>query len=337
VVVGGGPAGLAAAVYGASEGLSILLVERNAVGGQAGTSSRIENYLGFSNGISGDELSERALKQAKRFGAEMILTRDVREIVSLPYGYRIKLDGGEHIDTKTVVLTTGVEWRILQAEGLDRLLGKGVFYGTSGAEPCNVIGRDVFLVGGGNSAGQAAVFFANYARSVTLLVRGDRLENSMSQYLVQQLGSKANIKVETSTQVFSVGGVRHLETIDTIGPNLTVVHRCADVLCVMIGANAATEWLPNELQRDEKGFVRTGRDISDLSNWRARCPPFHLETSLPGVFCAGDVRHGSIKRVSSAVGEGGMAIAFIHQYLSLQSEGGQVRVSQEGDPMDEER
>ena len=320
MVVGGGPAGLAAAVYGASEGLSVLLIERKAVGGQAGTSARIENYLGFSNGISGDDLSERALKQARRFGTEMALTREVRAIVPLRKGYRIEIDGGEHIKCKTVVLTTGVEWRILAAEGLDRLRGNGVFYGTAGAEPSNVIGKRVFLVGGGNSAGQAAVFFANYAESVTLLVRGDELEDSMSLYLVQQIGRKANISVETRTEVVSVGGEHRLEAVYTKHGDNGAVRREADVLCVMIGATAATTWLPEGLQCDEKGFVRTGRDITDLNKWTARRPPFHLETSFPGLFCAGDVRYGSIKRVSSAVGEGSMAIAFIHQYLALDTQ-----------------
>jgi thioredoxin reductase (NADPH) len=317
LVVGGGPAGLAAAVCGASEGLSVLLVEQKAAGGQAGTSSRIDNYLGFSNGISGDELSERALKQAKRFGAEMVVTREVTAIVALPDGYRIEVDGGEHINCKTVVLTTGVEWRTLEAEGLDRLTGKGVFYGAAAAEPCHVRGEEVFLVGGGNSAAQAAVFFANYARSVTLLIRGDKLEAGMSQYLVQQIGRKANIRVETRTQVVSVAGEHHLETVYTRRQDQEVVRREAGVLCVMIGANATTNWLPEALQRDEKGFVRTGRDVTELSNWTTSRLPFHLETSLPGLFCAGDVRHGSMKRVSSAVGEGSMAIAFIHQYLAL--------------------
>jgi thioredoxin reductase (NADPH) len=321
VIVGGGPAGLAAAVDGASEGLSVLLVERNAVGGQAGTSSRIENYLGFSNGISGDDLSERALKQARRFGAEMVLTREVTAILPLQGdGYRIELDGAQHLNTKTVVLTTGVDWRILEAEGLHRLLGKGVFYGTAGAEPCNVTGKNVFLVGGGNSAGQAAVFFANYARSVTLLVRGESVEDSMSQYLVQQIACKANINVETRSRVIAVGGEHRLESICTSHQNHETVSRDADVLCLMIGANSATKWLPEALQCDEKGFVRTGRDITDLSSWQARRRPFHLETNFPGFFCAGDVRHGSIKRVSSAVGEGSMTVAFIHQYLALQSE-----------------
>jgi thioredoxin reductase (NADPH) len=320
VVVGGGPAGLAAAVYGASEGLSILLIERKAAGGQAGTSSRIDNYLGFSNGISGDDLSERALKQAKRFGAEMVVTREVTAIVTFPDGYRIEVDGGEHIKGKAVVLTTGVEWRLLEAEGLDRLIGKGIFYGAAGAEPCHVRGEDVFLVGGGNSAGQAAIFFANYARSVTLLIRGDKLEGGMSQYLVQQIGRKANIRVETRTQVVSLAGEHRLEAIYTRHQGEEVVRREAGVLCVMIGANAATNWLPEALQRDERGFVRTGRDVTELSNWTTSRRPFHLETNLPGLFCAGDVRHGSMKRVSSAVGEGSMAIAFIHQYLALQSE-----------------
>lgn len=320
VVVGGGPAGLAAAVYGASEGLSVVLIERKAIGGQAGTSSRIENYLGFSNGISGDDLSQRALKQARRFGAEMVLTQEVTAILPLREGYRIEIDGGEHIKCKTVALTTGVEWRILAAEGLDRLRGKGVFYGTAGAEPTNVIGKQVFLVGGGNSAGQAAVFFANYAESVTLLIRGDGLEHSMSQYLVEQIGRKTNIRVETRTEVLSVAGEHHLEAVCTKHRDNGAVRRKADVLCVMIGANAATKWLPEGLQSDEKGFVRTGRDITDLSKWTASRPPFHLETNFPGLFCAGDVRYGSIKRVSSAVGEGSMVIAFIHQYLALETQ-----------------
>ncbi len=321
VVVGGGPAGLAAAICGASEGLSVLLVERKAAGGQACTSSRIDNYLGFSNGISGDDLSERALKQAKRFGAEMVVTREVTAIVALPDRYRIEVDDEEHINGKTVVLTTGVEWRILEAEGLDRLIGKGVFYGAAAVEPCHVRGEEVFLVGGGNSAGQAAVFFANYARSVSLLIRGDKLEAGMSHYLVQRIGRKANIRVETGTQIVSVAGEHHLEAVYTRHQDEEVVRREAGVLCVMIGANATTNWLPEALQRDEKGFVRTGRDVTELSNWTSSRLPFHLETNLPGLFCAGDVRHGSTKRVSTAVGEGSMVIGFIHQYLALQSEG----------------
>jgi len=320
VIIGGGPAGLSASVYGASEGLSVLLIERHAVGGQAGTSSRIENYLGFSNGISGDDLSERALKQARRFGAEMVLTREVTAVVALANGgYQIQLDGDEHISTKTVVLTTGVEWRFLEAEGVNRLLGKGVFYGSAGAEPSNVFGKDVFIVGGGNSAGQAAVFSANYARSVTL-VRGDHLGESMSQYLVKQIAGKTNIFVETSTQILSVSGETRLKLIRTVRHGEEPLAREADVLYVMIGAKASTTWLPRELERNEQGFICTGRDVSKLTNWPASRLPFHLETSLAGCFCAGDVRHGSIKRVSSSVGEGSMTISFIHQFLALQGD-----------------
>jgi len=318
VVVGGGPAGLAAAVYGASEGLCVLLIERNAAGGQAGTSSRIENYLGFPNGISGDDLSERALRQAGRFGAEMVLTRDVQNVEPMTGGYCVEMDGGDRVMTKTVILATGVDWRRLEAEGIDRLLGRGVLYGAARTESPTVIGKDIFIVGGGNSAGQAAMFFSNYANSVTILVRGAGLELSMSQYLIEQLASKKNIKVEPFTQVMSVGGEDHLETICTSTRGAEPQARRADALFVMIGADANTDWLPRNLQRDERGFICTGRDLMDLPNWNGKRAPFLLETNLPGFFCAGDVRHDSIKRVSSGVGEGSMAIAFVHQYLALQ-------------------
>ncbi len=318
VVVGGGPAGLAAAVYGASEGLSILLVERSAAGGQAGTSSRIENYLGFPNGISGNELSERAFKQAKRFGAEMIFTRQVVGIEPLPTGlYNVDLDGNESVTSKTIIVTTGVDWRVLKAEGVRDLIGKGVFYGAASAEPAASVGKAVYIVGGGNSAGQAAVFLSSYAKSVTLLVRGATLETSMSQYLVEQLAAKSNIRVETCTEVLSVAGKGRLQTIRTVRQGERLNVRQAGLLFVMIGADAVTQWLPNNLQCDEDGFVCTGRDVTDFSSWSADRDPFLLETNLPGFFCAGDVRHGSIKRVASAVGEGSMAIAVIHQYLAL--------------------
>ena len=321
VVIGGGPAGLAAAVYGASEGLCVLLVERNAAGGQAGASSRIENYLGFPNGVSGDDLSERALRQATRFGAEMVLTREVKSIAPLPggpaEGYCVELDGGDRVSTRTVVLATGVDWRRLQAKGVDRLIGRGVLYGAARTESVTVIGKDVFIVGGGNSAGQAAMFFSSYANSVTMLVRGPKLEFTMSQYLVDQIAAKKNISVDVNTVVVSVNGVDHLESICTSTKGEAAVTRKADGLFVMIGADANTKWLPKELQRDERGFVCTGRDVMDLPTWNGSRPPFLLETNLPGFFCAGDVRHDSIKRVSSGVGEGSMAIAFIHQYLAL--------------------
>jgi thioredoxin reductase (NADPH) len=314
VVVGGGPAGLAAAVYGASEGLCVLLIERAAAGGQAGTSSRIENYLGFPAGISGDDLADRALRQATRFGAEMVMTREVQNIQPMDGEYCVELDGGARVKTKAVILATGVDWRRLEAEGVDRLIGRGVLYGAAKTESVTVIGKDIFIVGGGNSAGQAAMFFSNYAASVTLLVRGAGLEFSMSQYLIAQMAQKGNISVEPFTKVVSVGGEDHLETICTSTNGEPPRTRKADALFVMIGADASTNWLPKELQRDERGFVCTGRD---LEFWQQRRPPFLLETNMPGFFCAGDVRHDSIKRVSSGVGEGSMAIAFVHQYLAL--------------------
>ena len=324
VVIGGGPAGLAAAVYGASEGLCVLLVERNSAGGQAGTSSRIENYLGFPNGISGDELSERAVRQAGQFGAEMVLTREVENIerLSLPdgsSGYCVELDGGDRITSKTVILATGADWRRLEAHGVDRLIGRGVLYGAAKTESPTVIGKDVFIVGGGNSAGQAAMFFSSYARSVTIIVRGAGLNLSMSQYLIGQIAGKKNITIEPFTQVVSVNGEDHLESICTTTSGEAPRTRKADALFVLIGADACTGWLPQDLQRDERGYVCTGRDVSDLPGWTGKRTPFLLETNLPGFFCAGDVRHDSIKRVSSGVGEGSMAIAFVHQYLALES------------------
>jgi thioredoxin reductase (NADPH) len=320
VIAGAGPAGLAAGVYGASEGLKVLLVEKFAAGGQAGTSSRIENYLGFPNGISGDDLSERALKQAARFGAEIAMTRTIEAIEPLSEGgYCVQMDGGLRVSACVVLLATGVEWRILQAEGVDRLRGRGVLYGASRNEASNIVGKRVFIVGGGNSAGQAAVFFANYAAEVTVLVRGKGLELTMSQYLIEQIATKQNIHVENYTQVVRAGGEDHLECIVTRTqlPDAGPVEqtRAADALFVMIGADASTAWMPKGLERDAYGYICTGRA---LTAWPLERDPYPLETSLPGIFCVGDVRHSSIKRVSSGVGEGSMAIAFIHQYLALQ-------------------
>jgi thioredoxin reductase (NADPH) len=216
VIIGGGPGGLAAAVYGASEGLSVLLVERKAPGGQAGTSSRIENYLGFPNGISGDDLSQSGFRQTLKFGAEVLLIREVKEIVPQPGGaYTVRLDGGDRLDTKAVILATGVDWRRLEADGVDRFIGRGVLYGAARTEAPTVSGKRVFIIGGGNSAGQAARFFANYARSVTMLVRGDNLKRSMSEYLIDQIALVPAIRVETGTEVVSAGGVDCLQTIET--------------------------------------------------------------------------------------------------------------------------
>src|SRR5258708_15246458 len=314
VVVGGGPAGLAAAVYGASEGLSVLLVEKTAAGGQAGTSSRIENYLGFHNGISGEELSARALKQATRFGAEIVVTREVEKIEPSAECYYVELDGRSRVHTKTAILATGVAWRRLEVEGIDRLQGKGVVYGASRMEAPSVVGKEIFIVGGGNSAGQAAMFFSSYAASVTVLVRGEGLALTMSQYLIAQLNQRHNIRVGAYTEAVSVDGEHCLESISSTTKGPPARKRPATALLIMTGAISRTDWLPPTLQRDAKGFVLTGRDLLD---WKQPRPPFLLETNLPGIFCAGDVRHNSIKRVSSGVGEGSMAIAFIHQYLAL--------------------
>jgi thioredoxin reductase (NADPH) len=317
VIVGAGPAGMAAGVYGASEGLKVLMVERSAAGGQAGTSSRIENYLGFPDGISGEDLTGRAVKQAVRFGAEIAMTRCIEKLTATAGGYVLELDGGHEVSARVVLLATGVEWRRLEVKEADRLLGRGVLYGASRPEATSVNGKKVFIVGGGNSAGQAAMFFSNYATEVKVLVRGEGLSLSMSQYLIGEIASKANIEVVPFTQVVALEGEEHLERIVTRtqepGGEKTVT-READALFVMIGADASTKWLPPELERDPKGYICTGRD---LTTWKLERTPFPLETNLPGVFCAGDVRHNSIKRVSSGVGEGSMAVSFIHQYLAL--------------------
>jgi len=317
VVVGAGPAGMAAGVYGSSEGLSVLIVERCAAGGQAGTSSRIENYLGFPEGISGEDLTGRGFKQATQFGAEVALTRSVVKLTRSSGGYVCELDGGQSVSARAVVLATGVDWRRLQAKGEDRLLGHGIFYGAARQEAANVIGKKVFIVGGGNSAGQAAIFLSSYAAEVKMLIRGEGLKLSMSQYLIDQIASKANIKVLPHAQVISAEGENFLERIEVCvnAPVENIYSYEADALFVMIGADASTSWLPGDLERDPRGYICTGRD---LTTWKLDRHPFPLETSLPGVFCAGDVRHNSIKRVSSGVGEGSMAIAFIHQYLAFQ-------------------
>jgi thioredoxin reductase (NADPH) len=318
VIAGAGPAGMAAGVYGASEGLQVLMIDRSAAGGQAGTSSRIENYLGFPEGISGADLTGRALRQAIRFGAEIAMTRSIEKLLPIDGGYCLELDGGQQVSGRAVLLATGVEWRRLTVEGADRFLGRGVLYGASRPEASNVNGKKVFIVGGGNSAGQAAMFFSSYAAEVKVLVRGAGLNLSMSQYLIGEIASKANIQVVPYTQIVALEGQEFLERIVTKarpphGDEQTITYD-ADALFVMIGADANTAWLPPELERDSRGYICTGRD---LTAWKRERSPFPLETSLPGVFCAGDVRHNSIKRVSSGVGEGSMAISFIHQYLAL--------------------
>jgi thioredoxin reductase (NADPH) len=323
-VIGGGPAGLAAAVYGASEGLRTLLVERHAPGGQAGTSSRIENYLGFPSGVGGDELGTRALAQARRFGVDILVARSVTGIDAGATGapHAVRLDGDTRIATRAVVLANGVEWRQLEMPGAVDLVGRGVYYGAARTEAPATRGQDIFLIGGGNSAGQAAMFFANYARSVTLLVRGPTLAATMSHYLIEQLRSKDNVRIMTRQQVVAVEGDTHLAAIVVEDRGSGARRRePTPALFAFIGADARTQWLPQELIRDERGYVCTGRDVLDLvarhtGRWPLARDPYLLETSLPGIFAAGDVRHGSIKRVASGVGEGSMAIAFVHQYLA---------------------
>jgi thioredoxin reductase (NADPH) len=327
-IVGGGPAGLAAAVYGASEGLDTVLIEREAPGGQAATSSRIENYLGFPTGVSGDELGTRAHQQAKRFGAEILVARHVLGIDADPSRSTrtILLDDDERVDTKAIIIATGVSWRELEVPGADALVGRGVYYGAARTEALATRGLDIFLIGGGNSAGQAAMFFADYARSVTILVRGDSLTSSMSHYLIAQLGTKHNVSVRVRTQVVGLEGSDHLEAIQLEDRNTGARSRqSADALFVFIGADAQTGWLPESVIRDARDYVCTGRDVMDLvssaqGTWPLTRDPYLLETSIPGIFAVGDVRHGSIKRVASGVGEGSMAIAFVHQYLAYRTE-----------------
>lgn len=314
IVIGGGPAGLAAAVYGASEGLRTLVVEREAPGGQAGTSSRIENYLGFPSGVSGDELASRALKQAGRLGAEILVTRSVARVD--PKAQQLWLDGDEAVKARTVILATGVSWRRLTIEGFDRLIGKGVYYGAARSEASATHGLDVHLIGAGNSAGQAAMYFANHARTVTLVVRGDSLEKSMSHYLIEQLGAKSNVKLKLRSQVVAAHGETNLKAIDIRddASGLVSRHDCGGVF-VFIGADAETGWLPPEIARDGRGYVLTGDDAVKAGHWSQSRDPYLLESSVPGVFACGDVRLSPVKRVASAVGEGSMAIAFVHKYL----------------------
>lgn len=316
VIIGGGPTGLTAAVNGAAEGLRTLVVERFAPGGQAGTSTRIENYTGFPFGVSGDELASKAMRQARRLGAEIVVTR---EITSLdPVAHTVTLDGGAELGAKVVILTSGVEWRHLDVPEIDRFVGNGVYYGAARSDSRIAQGEDVFIIGAGNSAGQAAIFFSRHSKSVTLIVRGESLGASMSRYLIDQIGSNPGITVETRSQVVGLHGAEFLDSIDIADTRAgTVRSQPAKVLFVMIGADAVTAWLPDAVARDVNGFVLTGPQARDSGGWAGSRDPFALETSAPGIFAAGDVRSGSVKRVAAGVGEGGMAIAFVHQYLAL--------------------
>ena len=314
VIVGAGPAGLAAAVYGASEGLRVIAVEREAPGGQAGTSSRIENYLGFPSGVSGDDLSSKALSQARRLGAEILVTRAITRIDA--EARHVHLDGGDVIRARTIILACGVTWRQLEIPGFDRLSGKGVFYGASRSEAPNTHGLDVHIVGAGNSAGQAAMYFSTHARGVTILCRSDGIERSMSRYLVDQIASRPNIEVRTRTELSAAHGEASLEAVDLRDADTGESTRVeSGGLYIFIGADAETAWLPPDIALDGRGFVLTGADVSAAGRWTLDRDPYLLETSVPGIFACGDVRYAPVKRVAAAVGEGSMAIAFVHQYL----------------------
>ena len=321
VVIGAGPAGLSAAVYGASEGLSTLVLESTAMGGQAGTSSRIRNFLGFPSGISGSELAERAFQQAWMFGAEFVFINGATGLSAQGDGLAVTLAEGGQVSARAVVLATGVSYRQLDATGIANLVGAGVFYGSALSEAPAVKDRDVFIVGAGNSAGQAAIYLARSARSVTLLVRGDSLANSMSDYLVKEIESTPAVLARLQTEVAAARGDRRLTELVVrdrrTGSEETVP---AAALFVMIGATPHADWLPDDVLRDQHGFILTGRDLPDQDRAKTGQPvPLPLETSVPGVFAVGDVRAGSVKRVASAVGEGSVAVPQVHQHLQRQA------------------
>lgn len=316
VVVGAGPAGLAAAVYGASEGLRTAVLERTAPGGQAGTSMRIENYLGFPTGVTGSELTDRAMIQANKFGVRLSVPTPVTQLTFDKAYSIVHLDGEEYITTKCLLIATGVDYRRLGAEDEEKFEGRGVYFAATPVEAQMCRGGQVAVVGGGNSAGQAAVFLAGQARKVLLVIRGDDLYKNMSSYLVKRIEQTANIEVLRHTTICRMHGNGYLDSID-MANSQTGEERTVEMAAVFtfIGAVPRTDWLPTEIERDDKGFVRTGTTLAQSSQWTSLRPPFLLETSRPGVFAAGDVRADSIKRVASAVGEGAMAVQFVHEYL----------------------
>lgn len=322
VIVGAGPAGLAAAVYGGSEGLKTLLIEKRAPGGQAGTSSRIENYLGFPKGLSGADLARRAITQATRFGIEFLSPQEVTNIEVEGNYKRLKLGDGSEIVTRSVIITTGVDYRKLPAEGVDGFTGAGIYYGAATTEAGAVKGKEVYIVGGGNSAGQGAVYLSKFAEKVHILIRREDLRATMSSYLIDQIDSIDNIEVLGRRQVLKACGEGHLERL--VIENMeaeTSVEVPADALFIFIGAKPATDWLiHNHILRNEKGFVETGKELMRFEDfkkiWKLDREPYLLETCQPGIFAAGDVRAGAMNRVASAVGEGAMAVKFVHAYLA---------------------
>jgi thioredoxin reductase (NADPH) len=319
-IVGGGPAGLAAAVYGASEGLRTIMIEREAPGGQAGMSSKIENYLGFPAGLSGGDLTRRAVAQAKRFGVEILAAQAER--VCIEGSYRcLELTNGGKISCHAMLLATGVQWRKLEAPGVERLTGAGIYYGAAMTEAMDCRNEDVYVVGGANSAGQAAMYFSRYARRVVMLVRAASLKASMSQYLIDQIKQTPNIQVEYNSQVREAFGDDHLEAISVHCSESGETNKYAtNSLFILIGATPRTDWLDGIIERDEHGFILSGKDLMRDGKppraWNLDREPGLLETNVPGVFAVGDVRKGSVKRVASGVGEGSVAISFVHQYLS---------------------
>ena len=321
VIVGAGPAGLAAAVYGASEGLRTLMIERDAPGGQAGTSSRIENYLGFPSGLSGAELARRAVAQAVRFGVEILTPQEATGLRREDPYRVVTLSDGSEVSCHALVVATGVSYRKLPVPGIERLTDAGVYYGAAMTEAISCKGEDVYLVGGANSVGQAAMYFSRYARRVVILVRGDSLSKSMSYYLVDQIAQTANVEVRFNAQVVGVHGGETLEAIDVADRKAGTVETVpARSLFIFIGAEPRTAWLEGMVERDQHGFLLAGSDLvrdgKPPAGWNVDRQPYLLETSVPGVFVAGDVRHGSVKRVASGVGEGSITVSFVHQHLA---------------------
>jgi len=320
-IVGGGPAGLAAGVYGASEGLHTVMIEREAPGGQAGMSSRIENYLGFPSGLSGNDLARRAVVQAKRFGVEILSPQEAVG-VRTEGSYRIiKLADGSEISCHTMMIASGVQWRRLDAPGVDKLQGAGIYYGGGATEALSCKDETVYIVGGANSAGQAAMNFARYAKSVIILVRGSSLASTISQYLIDQVKETPNIQIWAHASIAEVHGDSRLEEISVLCSDTNKVEQVkANSMFIFIGALPRTDWLGDLVERDARGFILTGPDLfidgSRPKGWGLDRDPFLLETNIPSIFAVGDVRHGSVKRVASGVGEGSVAVQFIHQYLS---------------------